>query len=96
MAGQTLHHRLHALIGERFLYLDEIWILIEILSDTDAVVLQRCLDCQPGRVQQNAYGIPNRRAQDTLTLPISDSSGDAYSDDLLLILEGRQDPHGSR
>lgn len=91
MTTDPLHQRLQQLIGNRFDYLDEVWILIEVLSDMDSVVLRRCKDCQRHRpVQQNAYGAPNRRVDGTLSLPISNTDGDGYSDDLLVLLEGRQ------
>ena len=92
MTLETLHRKLQKLIGTRFDYLGEVWILIEVLAELDQVVLRRCAGCAPGsgRLQQNAYGMPNRRVQDTLTLPISDPGGELYSEDLLVLLEGRQ------
>ena len=90
MSAETLHRKLRQLIGDQFDYLGEAWVLIEVLGDNDSVVLRRCTDCAPLNVQRNAYGIPSRRAQETLTLPISDSCGDGYSDDILVLLEGRR------
>jgi hypothetical protein len=90
MSHDPIYHRLQQIIGDRFHYLDEIWILIEVLSDVDSVVLQRCKDCQPQHVQQNLYGMPNRRAMETLTLRISDVNGQGYSEDVLILLEGHQ------
>lgn len=94
MSVDTLHRKLRQLVGDRFDYLGEVWILIEILADADSLVLRRCGDCTPRGVQRNAYGIPNRRAQDTLTLRISDSGGAAYSEDILVLLEGRHGRSG--
>ncbi|MCB1786872.1 MAG: hypothetical protein KDJ33_11510 [Gammaproteobacteria bacterium] len=90
MHTDSLHRRLRQLIGERFDYLGEVWILIEVLIDDDSVVLRRCEHCRPNSVQRNSYGVPNRRVSDTLTLRISDSSGESYSEDILVLLEGRQ------
>ena len=95
MNAATVHRRFRQLIGDRFDYLGEVWVLIEVLADSDCVVLRRCVDCAPGSVQQNAYGIPNRRVEDTLTLQISDSSGEGYSQDILVLLEGRQGRSGA-
>lgn len=92
MTANSLHRKLQKLIGDRFDYLGEVWILIEVLSDIDSVVLRRCKDCKPSKVQRNAYGMPNRRVEDTLTLNISDHTSEAYSQDLLVLLEGRQGP----
>lgn len=90
MSIDPIYHRLQQLIGDRFDYLDEVWVLIEVLSDIDSLVLQRCKDCQPHRVQQNLYGMPNRRVMATMTLAISDATGDGYSEDVLILLEGHQ------
>ncbi len=95
MTADTLHRKLQKLIGTRFDYLGEVWILIEVLADLDQLVLRRCHGCAPGRLQQNAYGMPNRRVEDTLTLAISDEDGDTYSEDILVLLEGRQSVSGS-
>ncbi|MCB1771994.1 MAG: hypothetical protein KDI88_00135 [Gammaproteobacteria bacterium] len=89
MSSDPIYHRLQQIIGDRFHYLDEIWILIEVLSDVDSLVLQRCKDCQPHHVQQNLYGMPNRRTMETLTLRISDVHGN-YSEDVMVLLEGHQ------
>lgn len=88
MTADTLHRKLERLIGHRFDYLGEVWILVEVLGDIDSIVLQRCKDCAPYNVQQNAFGMPNRRAQDTLTLAVSDKTEDTYSQDILVLLEG--------
>lgn len=93
MSEPTLYRKLEQLIGGQFDYLDEVWILIEVLGDIDSIVIRRCKDCRADSpVQQNAYGAPNRRADGTLTLPISDQSGEGYSQDVLLLLEGRRTP----
>jgi hypothetical protein len=89
MSQDPLHDRLRRLLGHRFDYIGEVWVLIEVLGDVDSIVLQRCEHCRAQHVQQNLYGVPNRRVDDTLTLKISDhmDSG-GYSDDVLLLLEG--------
>jgi hypothetical protein len=87
-----LHDRLRSLVGQTFDYLGEPWVLIEVLSDDDSVVLDRAHQLMQQAVQANAYGVPTRRANQTLTLPISDATGDSYSQDLMLLLEGRRAP----
>ncbi len=89
MGNTNLHQRLQQLLGGRFHYLGERWVLIEVLADTDSVVLRRCTQHPDWTVQRNAYGVPNRRVEDTLTLRISDDDG-GYSQDLLVLLEGHQ------
>lgn len=90
MTAATLHRKLEQLIGHRFDYLGEVWVLIEVLGDIDSVVLRRCQNCPPRNVQQNIYGMPNRRAESTLTLAISDAGGEAFSQDIMVLLEGHQ------
>jgi len=94
MTTDTLHRKLQKLIGDRFDYIGEVWVLIEVLQDVDTVVLRRCDNCKPATLQANSYGIPNRRTVETLTLAISDRDG-GYSQDLLVLLEGRQVKPGS-
>lgn len=94
MHETNLHHRLLQLLGGRFQYLGHLWILIEVLADSDSVVLRRCSPRPDRTVQRNAYGVPNRRVEDTLTLRISDNEG-GYSQDLLVLLEGHQADSGS-
>lgn len=88
MTAETLHRKLRQLIGDRFDYLGEVWVLIEVLGDVDSVVLRHCTECAPRGVQRNAYGIPTRRVEDTLTVQISDAGGEGYSQDILVLLEG--------
>jgi hypothetical protein len=95
MTANNLHRKLRKLIGDRFDYLGEVWILIEVLSDVDTVVLRRREIDEPSSLQSNAYGMPNRRVEDTFSLQISDRSGDGYSEDILLLLEGRHSSSGS-
>lgn len=90
MNMDLLHRKLQQLIGDRFDYLGEVWVMIEVLADVDSVVLKRCRDCQPGSVQRDVYGFATRRTVNTLSLKISDADGDGYSEDLLVLLEGRQ------
>jgi hypothetical protein len=86
------HHKLRRLVGERFRYVDRLWVMVEVLQDTDRVVLQPCTDCGVAPVQGTAFGLAGRRVSQTLSLRISDASGQGYSDDLLLLLEGRERP----
>jgi hypothetical protein len=95
MTANNLHRKLRKLIGDHFDYLGEVWILIEVLSDVDTVVLRRREIGEPSSLQSNAYGMPNRRVEDTFSLQISDRSGDGYSEDILVLLEGRHSNSGS-
>ena len=95
MTTSSLHRKLRKLIGDRFDYLGEVWILIEVLADVDSLVLRRCENCEPNSLQSNAYGMPTRRVEGTLSLRISDHSGDGYSEDILVLLEGHRTGTGS-
>lgn len=90
MTTSSPHLKLRRLVGERFRYVDQVWVMVEVLHDSDRVVLQPCTDGAQVPVQGTAFGLPGRRVSQTLSLRISDPSGEGYSDDLLLLLEGRQ------
>lgn len=90
MTIDTLHRRLSALIGERFHYAGETWLLVDVLPDVDALAL-RSVSPRPGPVQADLYGTPARRSQETLTLPISAADG-GYSAELEELLRGRISP----
>jgi hypothetical protein len=90
MTAATLHRKLERLVGHRFEFRGEPWILVEILSDLDSLVLRRCADCRSGSVQRNSYGQPTRRVDNTLTLPLSDASTGGYSTEVITLLAGRR------
>jgi len=88
MTSDALIQRLRVLTGQRFRYLGEDWCLIEVLGHEDALVLG-ALSGNAGQVQATQYGQPNRRVQQTLTLPLSGNDQDSYSDEVLELLAGR-------
>lgn len=90
MTVLALHRKLEGLLGERFDFLGDEWVLIEVLGDIDSLVLRRQAEDGSRIVQRNSYGMPNRRVAGTLTLPISDAETGAYSDEVLLLLAGRR------
>lgn len=90
MPGSILHQKLQKLLGQTFTYLSCDWRLIEVLGDSDQVVLQRT-DSAVRNLQVNQYGQANRRCPETLTLAISDKElPDNFSDELLILLQGRK------
>ena len=90
MNDDALYHRLRQLVGDRFDYLGNVWVLVEVLADLDSVVIRHCSECDTATMQADMYGHPRFDAQRTLTLRVSDAVGDGYSEDLLLLLEGRR------
>jgi hypothetical protein len=88
MTSDALIQRLRVLTGQRFRYLGEEWCLIEVLGQEDALVLG-ARSGNTGQVQSTQYGQPNRRVQQTLTLPLSGGDQDGYSDEVLELLAGR-------
>lgn len=87
MPASPLHLKLRKLIGQRFHYLSGHWLLVDILQDQDCVVLQR-IGSSGHVMQPDQFGQAQRHTQETLCLPIS--AGEAFSDELLLLLEGRE------
>jgi hypothetical protein len=88
MTSEILIQRLRALTGQRFRYLDSEWYLIEVLGQEDALVLRQ-RNGGDAQVQTDQYGQANRRARQTLTLPLSDADNEGYSEEVLALLEGR-------
>mgnify|MGYP001597871806 FL=1 len=86
----ALLSKLERLVGQRFDYLGEAWVLVEVLGDIDSLVLQRCSSRGGRTVQRNSYGQPTRRVDDVLTLPLTDAATGGYSPDVLGLLAGRQ------
>jgi hypothetical protein len=85
MAEDSIHQRLRALIGRRFCYGGEDWLVIDVLADDDAVVLQR-VGTSSGPIQADLYGQASRRVCDTLVLPVSGESPDQLSHDIIDLL----------
>lgn len=88
MTTEILIEKLRGLTGQRFVYLDEQWCLVEVLGQEDALVIAAVTQTS-GQVQSNQYGQPNRRVPQTLTLPLTGSSPDGYSDEVIALLSGR-------
>jgi len=87
-----LHRNLRKLVGKRYRYLSDDWLLIDILGDEDCVVLQRLSGNQPNPLQGDQYGHARRRVPETLTLPISDpDQPETYSEELMLLFQGALD-----
>jgi hypothetical protein len=85
MPDDSIHQRLRALIGRRFCYGGEDWLVIDVLADDDAVVLQR-VGTSSGPIQADLYGQAARRVSDTLVLPVSGDSPDQLSQDIIDLL----------
>jgi len=88
MEISELHQKLRQLVGQKFHYQGQEWLLIEILVEEDLLVLCRQGDCEESAIQVNQYGLASRRTQMTMTIPISDVSGQ-YSQEALELLGGR-------
>jgi len=86
----ALHQNLRKLIGHHYRYLSDEWILIEVLSGEDRVVLQRAGGGAVPQLQTDQYGQARRHVAETLTLAISKAGDpDSYSEEMLLLLRGR-------
>ena len=86
--SNDLHQRLRSLIGQRFEYLSQEWLLIEVLVDEDRLVLRRLHSQAP--LQTDQYGQARNHGVETLSLPISDADDpDSYSEELLQLLPGK-------
>ena len=83
----SIAQRMRKMIGDHFHYLDQNWVLIEVLEQEDNLILVALNSHAP--IQADQYGQATRRVPETLTLQISDPEGEGYSEDILVLLEGR-------
>ncbi len=77
--------RMRALIGGRFDYLGARWTLVEILTDEGLLVLRRG---SAAAIQVDQYGRANRRADETLLVPVF-GPGDELAPELADLLSGK-------
>jgi hypothetical protein len=82
------HAALAGLIGRRFRYRGRAWVVLEVMPDANRIVLSPEGGARRRSIQSDQYGQPLRRCPDCLSLPISTSDGDAYSEDMLELLGG--------
>lgn len=86
----ALHQNLRKLIGQHYRYLSDEWVLIEVLSGEDRLVLERAGRGAILQLQADQYGQAKRHVAETLTLAISNPGDpDSYSEEMLLLLRGR-------
>ena len=85
-----MYSQLTKLIGKRFIYQGQVWMMVEVLREEDAVVIvpeQAALNKQ---IQTDQYGHATRRCEECKTLPLTNKEGsDAYSDEVMSLLSGR-------
>lgn len=86
-----MHNRLTPLIGSRFLYRGRTWLLVEVMRSEDALVItpEKTFQGRPEPVQTDQYGQAIRRCPECLTLPISGTDEDSYSEAVMELLSGR-------
>lgn len=81
-----MQNRLTQLIGKQFSYQGSTWLLIEVMPEQDSLVLRELDELKT--IQNNQHGSANRRSPETLTLKISDTDGDNYSEEMNILLAG--------
>lgn len=81
--------QLTKLIGHRFLYKGEVWIMVEILRQEDALVIVPEQKAHAKQIQVNQYGHANRRCDACTTLRLTNTEGDGYSESVLELLSGK-------
>ena len=81
-----MYNRLLNLVGKIFSYQGCRWLLIEVMPELDSLVLRR-LDSDK-LVQTNQFGNANRLSHETLTLKISETNNQDYSQEVLILLSG--------
>jgi len=84
----VMHDKISKLIGEKFDYQGETWIMVEVLTAEDAIVITPENTFSSKRIQDDQYGQARRRCVECVTLKISSDDGSGYSDNLLKMLAG--------
>ena len=84
-----MHTQLTKLIGKRFIYQGEVWMMVEVLRDEDAVVIVPEQAAMKKEIQTNQYGHATRRCEACRTLPLTNPEGDAYSEAVMELLSGK-------
>ena len=90
MSASILHKKLRNFVGHTFSYLSDEWLLIDVLISEDSVILQRKQHQSNHQLQTDQFGHARRRVPETLSIAISDDEGVGYSEELLLLLQGKQ------
>ena len=85
----NMYSQLTKLIGKRFIYQGEVWLMVEVLRDEDAVVIVPEQAAMKKQIQANQYGHASRRCESCHTLPLTNGACDAYSDAVMELLSGK-------
>ncbi|MET0048015.1 MAG: hypothetical protein ABW066_09545 [Sedimenticola sp.] len=83
MNEDQLIERLRHLIGNRVRYLEQEWILLDILADEGSLILSS--QEQDAPIQTDQYGQPTRRSPETLLVPLFDAESESYSEEAMEI-----------
>lgn len=84
-----MYSQLTKLIGKRFIFEGEVWLMVEVLRNEDAVVIVPEQAAIRKQIQANQYGHATRRCEECRTLPLTNKEGDAYSQAVMDLLTGR-------
>ncbi|MES9900162.1 MAG: hypothetical protein ABW148_14240 [Sedimenticola sp.] len=87
MDDQLFIDRIRPLIGNRFRYLGQTWVLIEVLADEENLVLADT--SQDGPIQTDQYGQALRRGPENLLVPLFGDDPESFSEELLEVLANK-------
>ncbi len=87
MNPQSIAQRMRKLIGTRFNYLQQTWVLIDVLEQEENLILSSLDQFAP--IQADQYGQATRRVPETLSVRMSEPGGEGYSEDMLELLSGK-------
>jgi hypothetical protein len=84
-----MHSQLTKLIGKRFRYQGQVWTIVEVMREEDALVIMPEEVTRERRIQADQYGNATRRCDRCMTLPLSDPEDpDSYSPQVMELLAG--------
>ncbi len=84
-----MHTQLIKLIGKRFRYRGQVWVIVEVMREEDALVIVPEEAARNRHIQADQYGNATRRCERCITLPLSDPDDpDSYSPQVMELLAG--------
>ncbi len=84
-----MHQQLTRLIGKRFRYRGQVWVIVEVMREEDALVIVPEQAARERHIQADQYGNATRRCGSCITLPLSDPEDpDSYSPEVMELLAG--------
>jgi len=84
-----MYPQLTKLIGKRFLFRGKVWLIVEVLREEDALVIAPEQAAKNKHIQTDQFGHASRRCDACMTLALSNTKANDYSETIMELLSGR-------